>query len=454
MERKLPPLASKWLEDLLVPIDSIKPHPDNYKDHPDDQLDSLNASLLAFGWTKPICANPQGYIVAGHGMYLEALRKGYTHVPVEPLAFDKNQSKAYLVADNELSRKGITDQDKLSGLVADISTFPEFDINAIGISAEDLDLDFNEFTQKGPEEEAEEEAENAVKEYINIEKDSIKIFHAAAGDSVGCVDYFNYLISYTQDQPLLKHPMPPHSLLFVDSGALSGVRKYGPSYLSLETQEKIVKHAEDHDANWVTMLDVPMIPQVLEPLGMSRDEAYKIHLKHARAFKEINTEVRKVYVIQGPQMADFKQCCIDMQPLITNEDVVAIGTLKTRAGDADTIEKITALVHSYFPNNDIHLFGVTSTETIARAIQVGATSCDSASVGVLSRSGKVAELIITNNGNYSISGNTLLTDYCKTDLPISQSPSIRIGSYIFGIFNVNLSILLEIQKQKALHESN
>lgn len=140
MEKKIPPLASKWLEDLLVPIDSIKPHPENYKEHPDEQLDSLNASLLAFGWTKPICANPEGFIVAGHGMYLEALRKGYTHVPVEPVAFDKNQSKAYLVADNETARRAHTDQDKLLPLLKDISEIPEFDITATGFSEEEVDL--------------------------------------------------------------------------------------------------------------------------------------------------------------------------------------------------------------------------------------------------------------------------------------------------------------------------
>lgn len=140
MERKIPPLASKWLESILVPIDSIRPHPDNYKEHPDNQLDSLNASLLAFGWTKPICANPEGFIVAGHGMYLEALRKGYTHVPVEPVAFDKNQSRAYLVADNETARRANTDQDKLIPLLTDISEIPDFDITATGFSKEEVDL--------------------------------------------------------------------------------------------------------------------------------------------------------------------------------------------------------------------------------------------------------------------------------------------------------------------------
>ena len=69
MEKKIPPLASKQLEEMLVPINSLTPHPENYKEHKEDQLAGLKASLKAFGWTKPICANPQGVIVAGHGMY-------------------------------------------------------------------------------------------------------------------------------------------------------------------------------------------------------------------------------------------------------------------------------------------------------------------------------------------------------------------------------------------------
>lgn len=38
MEKKIPPLASKQLEEMLVPIDSLTPHPENYKEHKEDQL--------------------------------------------------------------------------------------------------------------------------------------------------------------------------------------------------------------------------------------------------------------------------------------------------------------------------------------------------------------------------------------------------------------------------------
>ena len=137
--KKIPPLASKQLEPLLIPIEDIRPHPDNYKVHPPEQLRSLKASLKTFSWTTPIKANLEGFIIAGHGMYKAAIEEGYTHVPVEFCALDKQLSKAYLVADNETARRAVTEQDKLNELLEGALSIPDFDIEAVGFSSEDLD---------------------------------------------------------------------------------------------------------------------------------------------------------------------------------------------------------------------------------------------------------------------------------------------------------------------------
>lgn len=139
MNQKIPPLASKQLEPLLISIGDIRPHPDNYKIHPPEQLRSLKASLKTFSWTTPIKANLEGFIIAGHGMYQAALEEGYTHVPVEFCALDSQLSKAYLVADNETARRAVTDDDSLSILLEGISEIPDFDIEAVGFSEEDID---------------------------------------------------------------------------------------------------------------------------------------------------------------------------------------------------------------------------------------------------------------------------------------------------------------------------
>lgn len=139
MEPKIPPLASKQLEPLLISIGDIRPHPENYKIHPPEQIRKLRASLKAFGCTSPLKANLEGTLVAGHGMYQLYLEDGYTHVPVIYEALDKNLSKACMVADNETARGGITEQDKLAELLQGVSEIPDFDIEAVGFSVDDLD---------------------------------------------------------------------------------------------------------------------------------------------------------------------------------------------------------------------------------------------------------------------------------------------------------------------------
>lgn len=139
--RKIPPLASKQLESLLSPISEIKPFPKNYKEHPQSQVSKLCKSLRAFGWTKPVCVNINGEIVAGHGMVEAAKEEGYTHIPVLYVTFDENQTKAYVVADNRLSEIAETNQDILSELLVEIAEIPDFDIEAVGFSLDEIDLD-------------------------------------------------------------------------------------------------------------------------------------------------------------------------------------------------------------------------------------------------------------------------------------------------------------------------
>ncbi len=145
MEPKIPPLASKQLEPLLTPLSDIKPHPDNYKIHTPEQLASLRASLNAFGCTQPIKVNLEGFIVAGHGMYQLYQEEGFTHAPVIYEALDKRLSKAYLVADNETSRKAEIDSDKLALLLQDAAEIPDFDFEATGFELEDLDIGLDNY---------------------------------------------------------------------------------------------------------------------------------------------------------------------------------------------------------------------------------------------------------------------------------------------------------------------
>jgi 23S rRNA maturation-related 3'-5' exoribonuclease YhaM len=53
-----------------VPIDSIKPHPRNYRGHPSTQVDAIRHSLDQFGQYRDVVVSSDGCIIAGHGVWL------------------------------------------------------------------------------------------------------------------------------------------------------------------------------------------------------------------------------------------------------------------------------------------------------------------------------------------------------------------------------------------------
>jgi hypothetical protein len=435
-----------------LPVSSLKPAPKNPKRHPKNQIDMLIKAINKFGFTNPILVVKDNVIAAGHARLEAAKKIGMAEVPTIFIDIPLEEVPALLLSDNRLAELAETDELIIAEMLKDTLEIPDFDIEVTGYTFNDYDQFLNS-SENGSEEEAEEEAEKAKKEYLNLEREGITIFHALSGDQIGMIDFFHFLCAYNNESVKIQEHYPKNSLLFIDSGALTGVIKEGISYLSLETQRNIVEFAELKKASWVSMLDVPMIQTVLDALNMDHSEAYKIHLRNARAFNEIHTLVRKVYVIQGPGFADFKQCCIDMKELVTDNDVVAIGSIKNRAVDSETIEKITALVHSYFPNNDIHLFGVTSPLTVAKCVLVGATSCDSAGASYCARTGSTSTIERNDSGDFMVK-RVPLEEYCQVDYSISQTRSLHTGIVVNSMLNTVLAIQLQIKKQKALHESN
>lgn len=89
----------------------------------------------------------------------------------------------------------------------------------------------------------------------------------------------------------------PNSLLFIDSGLLGGVHKEGIKFV--ERQGDIIEVARKYGADWTAMMDIPMIPDVVETLRISYSKAADIHLQNAKQFSKERVSGRKVYVVQG-----------------------------------------------------------------------------------------------------------------------------------------------------------
>jgi ParB-like chromosome segregation protein Spo0J len=120
------------------PIDKLNPYSGNARTHSDAQIDQIGASILEFGFTRPILAEDNGDMIAGHGSLLAAKKLGMTEVPVVVLTgLTEAQRRAYILADNRLALESGWDEtvlaDELRALEAD-----DFNLTLLGFNDEEL----------------------------------------------------------------------------------------------------------------------------------------------------------------------------------------------------------------------------------------------------------------------------------------------------------------------------
>lgn len=115
--------ALRFLEAEEVDVDSLKPHPRNYKNHPDDQLVHIESSLKEFGLYRNVVIARDGTILAGHGVWMAAKRVGAKRLRVCRLDLDPGDLRAMKVMalDNELPRFGESDDRALSEMLKEIA---------------------------------------------------------------------------------------------------------------------------------------------------------------------------------------------------------------------------------------------------------------------------------------------------------------------------------------------
>lgn len=126
-------LKIKCLYDDLADPKTLKDHPKNRNKHGSDQIERL-AKLYAYhGVRHPIIVSKlSGFIVAGHGRKLAAIRAGLKEMPVVYQDFDSNEAEyAFIQSDNAIASWAELD---LAGINADVLNLDtDFDIDALGI---------------------------------------------------------------------------------------------------------------------------------------------------------------------------------------------------------------------------------------------------------------------------------------------------------------------------------
>lgn len=95
------------LQNLVVPIDSVRPHPRNPRQ---GDVGAISVSLDKFSQYKPIVAQKStGYILAGNHTYQAAVMLGWTHIAVVFKECDEQEATALMLADNRTSDLGVYD---------------------------------------------------------------------------------------------------------------------------------------------------------------------------------------------------------------------------------------------------------------------------------------------------------------------------------------------------------
>lgn len=118
--------------DEMVRTKALKNHPKNRNKHGQDQIDRLAELYKYHGVRHPIIVSKlSGFIVAGHGRKLAAIRAGFDSFPVVYQDFESSEKEyAFLQADNAIAAWAELDIDNIK---LDIGDFPELDFNMLGI---------------------------------------------------------------------------------------------------------------------------------------------------------------------------------------------------------------------------------------------------------------------------------------------------------------------------------
>lgn len=117
----------------LVKVAELKPDPENWNEHPASQLE-MAAQIFERGIRRPIRVSARsGLITVGHGAYETARHKGWTEWPVEIQEYGSRADEiADLTADNQLGKKALANQDKLTAMLQQLTG--EIDIQIAGVT--------------------------------------------------------------------------------------------------------------------------------------------------------------------------------------------------------------------------------------------------------------------------------------------------------------------------------
>lgn len=127
---------------VVEPIEKLVQDPKNENVHSEKQIKALAKIIEINGFRAPLVVSKRsGYVIAGNGRLDAAKLLGMTELPVIYQDFENEAAELrHRLADNEISRHAVLDQEKMLDNLKDLDIDLEsFDFDEIGL----LDFTFN-----------------------------------------------------------------------------------------------------------------------------------------------------------------------------------------------------------------------------------------------------------------------------------------------------------------------
>ncbi|MDB5652261.1 MAG: modification methylase [Hyphomicrobiales bacterium] len=132
-----------------LPIETVKPDPQNARIHSRKQVRQIAKSIESFGFNVPLLIDAHNTVIAGHGRLLACQHLGWTQVPVIRLEhLSDAQRRAFMIADNRLTEIAAWDDGLLGQTLKDLATLElDFDLEVTGFEMAEIDLRIESLAQ-------------------------------------------------------------------------------------------------------------------------------------------------------------------------------------------------------------------------------------------------------------------------------------------------------------------
>jgi hypothetical protein len=106
--------GSEGLRRFLVPVDELRPNPENARKHGAD-VEEIARSLGEHGQQRPVVASANGTLLAGEGRLRAAVALGWTHIAaIKSDILEEQEQLLYAIRDNRTAELSEWDRENLS----------------------------------------------------------------------------------------------------------------------------------------------------------------------------------------------------------------------------------------------------------------------------------------------------------------------------------------------------